>query len=368
MSSTTTARQSLQQSYPWTAAPLIVSAPMRVMSGPQLAVAVSAAGGLGFIGPGLSAAATLEDLQTARTLVAQSETLKTVAAEQRVLPLGVGFQIWNGDVETACRAIAEVPVSAVWLFAPRDEAELKLWVKKIRAVVDKDNLGTKVWLQVGTVGEAVAAASLEEDERVDVVVIQGDEAGGHRRTANCAGFVTLLPEVADLLKRDGKGSEIPLFAAGGIADGRGVAAALAVGAAGAVLGTRFLATPQARIKEGYRDEVVRAENGGENTVRTQLWNHLRGTFGWPGDYMPRGVVNASYREEKEGVPFEELKRRHDEAVEKSGNEAWGMERGRTATYAGAGVGLVRGVEDAGELVGRLRAECKTILTELKEKL
>jgi nitronate monooxygenase len=174
------------------------------------------------------------------------------------------------------------------------------------------------------------------------------------------GLMALFPEIADRLRDSG----ITLIAAGGIADGRGVAAALALGAQGVALGTRFLASTEARIKKGYQDEVVRASDAAQNTTRTQLYNHLRGTFGWPEHWSPRGVVNKSWQDQQAGVSFEELKARHDEAA-KSGDDGWGPE-GRLATYAGAAVGLIHSVEDAGMIVKRLRDETKEIVRGLIE--
>jgi nitronate monooxygenase len=143
-------------------------------------------------------------------------------------------------------------------------------------------------------------------------------------------------------------SRIPLFAAGGIADGRGVAAALCLGASGAVMGTRFLAASEARIRRGYQDEIVRASDGAASTTRTHLYNHLRGTFGWPEEYTPRTIWNKSFVEQQQGKSFEELKKLHDEAA-KDGDNGWGPE-GRLATYAGASVGLIHGVKDAEDIV------------------
>jgi nitronate monooxygenase len=137
---------------------------------------------------------------------------------------------------------------------------------------------------------------------------------------------------------------------------------LGVGAAGAAMGTRFLAAEEARIAKGYQEEVVRASDGGKNTVRTHLYNHLRGTFGWPEQWAPRTIVNKSWEEQEKGVEFDELKKKHDELL-KEGDKAWGPE-GRTATYAGAGIGLVRGVKSAGDIVEEVRGDTQAILKAL----
>lgn len=353
-----TLRDDLSASYPWTTTPLLISAPMRVMSGPHLAVAVTLAGGIGFIGPGAKPEDTAADLTIAKSLLTTPPTTTTnprlqTLTQNNLLPLGVGYQLWNGDLPTAASTTSTHRPAAVWLFAPRNgQPEIDTWTTTLRTASPT----TKIWLQIGTLREALAAAASASPP--DVLVIQGAEAGGHGRATDGAGFITLLPEIADATRESG----IPLIAAGGIADGRGVVAALGVGAAGAAMGTRFLASREARIARGYQDEVIRAVDGGANTVRTQLYNQLRGTFGWPEEFSPRGVVNRSWEEHQAGVGFEEIKKRHDEAVGK-GDAAWGPE-GWTATYAGANIGLVREVVGAGEIVQRTREEAANIIHAL----
>ena len=351
-------RKALAATYPWTTTPLIVGAPMRVMSGPHLAVAVSSAGGLGFIGPGEKPESTSIDLAAAKELLRQEDS-KSAASKARngLMPVGVGFQTWNGDLGAAAEAVGAYRPSAAWLFAPRNgQEELDEWTGKIREA----SPGTQIWIQVGTLREALAAAESSSRARPDVLVLQGAEAGGHGRATDGIGIITLLPEVADAIE----GSDMVLVAAGGIIDGRGVAAALSLGAGAAAMGTRFLAATEARIRRGYQAEVVRAGDGGASTTRTHLYNRLRGTTGWPAQWSPRGLTNASWAEHRAGVPFEELKRRHDNALEDVGKgdegEGWGP-RGRLATYVGAGVGLLRGVEDAGEIVRGVRREAGEIV-------
>ncbi|CAG8290830.1 unnamed protein product [Penicillium salamii] len=328
---------SLLARYPWVASPFVVSAPMKVMSGPALAVAVSRAGGLGFIGPGAKTQDTTNDLEKASTLIAN--TIPTTSA----LPVGVGYQLWADDVGIAVAAIEKYKPCAVWLYAPKQGSkDYSDWSSRIRQASPE----TQIWIQIGTLKEAKQLLQLSESP--DVVVLQGAESGGHGRANYSMGLMSLFPEVADVMAS----SRIPLFAAGGIADGRGLAAAMCLGASGAVMGTRFLAASEARISRGYQDEVVRASDGAVSTTRTLLYNHLRGTFGWPEEYSPRTIVNQSYVEQQQGKSFEELKILHDEAA-KAGDEGWGP-TGRLATYAGASVGLIHDVKNAGEIVRETR--------------
>ncbi|RBR20705.1 uncharacterized protein FIESC28_05222 [Fusarium coffeatum] len=340
--------------FPWMTSPFIVGAPMRVMSGPHLAFEISKAGGLGFIGPGAKPEDTSRDLATVRELLRSSpSTALPSTFPSDFLPVGVGFQLWNGDLRSAVQAVREHKPCAAWLFAPRQgQEELDEWTFQIREAYPD----IQVWIQIGTVQESVEITM--SGHHPDALVVQGAEAGGHGRATDGLGIMALFPEIADQVQD----CDISLFAAGGIADGRGVTAALSLGATGAVMGTRFLAATEARISKGYQQEVVRATDGAKCTTRTMLYNHLRGTMGWPEQYSPRGIVNRSFHDHQAGVDFEELKRRHDEAV-KSGDEGWGPE-GRLATYAGAAVGLVHDVRDAGDIVREVQSEAKEIIADL----
>lgn len=347
---TRTSKASLADSFPWTTTPLIISAPMRVLAGPKLATAVSSAGGIGFIGPS-TPDKTLSDLADARASLRRSSS----ADDPPRLPVGVGFQCWEGGLEHAVRAVGEHHPCAVWLFAPRGgQAELDEWTEAVRGAYP----AVSVWVQVGTLRESLEAARSKSPP--DVLVIQGAEAGGHGRARDGMGLMTLLPEAADALADSG----IPLIAAGGISDGRGVAAALALGAQGAAMGTRFLASAEARIAKGYQDEVVRATDGASCTARTTLYNRLRGTVGWPEEFSPRGVLNRSWEEYQAGVSEDVLRERY-KAAEAEGDAGWGP-GGRLATYAGAGVGLVRSVEDAREIVRGAREEARGVLGRLAD--
>ncbi|RGP79224.1 hypothetical protein FLONG3_2660 [Fusarium longipes] len=340
--------------FPWTTSPAIIGAPMRVMSGPHLALEISKSGGLGFIGPGVKPEDTSKDLGTVRELLCNSSPkILPSAFPSDALPVGVGFQLWNGDLNSAVEAVRENKPCAAWLFAPRrGQQELDKWTLEIR----KAYPGIQVWIQIGTVKESIEATM--SGHHPDALVIQGAEAGGHGRATDGLGLMALFPEIADQVQD----YDISLFAAGGIADGRGVAAALSLGATGAVMGTRFLAATEARISKGYQQEVVRATDGAQCTTRTMLYNHLRGTMGWPEQYSPRGIVNQSFHDHQAGVEFEELKKRHDEALQ-AGDKGWGPE-GRLATYAGAAVGLVHDVQDAGVIVERVQSEAKEIIVDL----
>jgi nitronate monooxygenase len=314
---------------------------MTVVAGPALAVAISRAGGLGFIGPSFKHEDTIANLEETSSLVQElraSAAFGEKPAPNSQLPVGLAFLLWKDDADAAATAVGQFKPCAVWLYAPRQSWELDEWSRKIRAAAPD----TQIWIQIGTVREAKAL--LQSPERPDVIVVQGTEAGGHGRARDGMGLMALLPEVADVMATSG----IPLLAAGGIADGRGVAAAMCLGASGAVMGTRFIASREARIPRGYQDEIVRVSDSGASTARTLLYNHLQGTYAWPEAYDPRVVINKSFTDHQEGKPFDQLKTLFEESV-KLGDGGWGPE-GRRATYAGASVGLIHEVKDAMDIV------------------
>lgn len=316
-----------------------------MITGPHLALAVARAGGIGFIGPGQTAV----DLNTATSLISKSPIPNYKIPP---LPLGVAFQMHADSLLDAVSAIKDNPTVAAWLFAPgKGQIETNEWIRTLRGAVR----GIQIWLQIGTLREAVDAAKSEHPP--DVLVVQGAEAGGHGRAHDGMGFITLVPEIDDAL-----GGRIPLVAAGGIVDGRGVVAALGVGAVGAAMGTRFLASSEARVSDGYQGHVVRASDGAKNTVRTGLYNRLRGTT-FPAEWEPRGLINRSWEEWEEGVSFDELKKRHDEALKEGRGHG---EEGRTATYAGAGIGLVKKIEGAAVIVEETRQEARMITKGLTD--
>ena len=339
--------RSLMDHYSWTEYPLIVSAPMRLISTAPLALSVSSNKGLGFLGVGTDVE-TLPALLKSATegLTSEIFSFELGSVPSGILPFGVGFICWGADLQAALDIFKQAPLkpAAVWLFAPKSNDELIRWVDGIRGVCDGR---TKIWVQVGSVVNALEVAKTCHP---DVLVIQGSDAGGHGLVQSCS-LMTLLPECADALKSEGFDS-ISLIAAGGIMDGRGVAAALALGADGVCMGTRFLASPEANISKGYRQDVIRANDGGNNTMRTTVYDSVRGTAGWPKDYNARGVLNHSFWDHAKGMTMEENKRLYEEALKK-GEDGWG-EHGRLTAYAGTGVGLVKSEMAVAEILDEVR--------------
>lgn len=343
----------MRNDYPWTISPLIISAPMRLIALAPLAVAVSRAGGLGFLAAGTGS--DLNDLD--RNLQKAADLLEKSPLEgavQNILPIGVGFINWGANFEKAKKAIGKHVPAAVWFFAPKQTTDLHDWAAGIREVSGGK---TKVWVQVGTVSDALEVARTCHP---DVLVVQGTDAGGHGLDRG-AGIISLLPEVADALSEAGI-KNIFLVAAGGITEGRGTAACLALGASGVVMGTRFLASNEAEIAKGYQDDVVRVIDGGVNTVRSDVYDTLRGTTGWPEHYGGRGIINQSYSDVKDGGITDETKRQYAKALQ-MGDKGWG-EQGRLTAYAGTGVGLIKDVKSARDILDEVRTSVDRIQSSL----
>jgi nitronate monooxygenase len=263
----------------------ILCAPMALVTGGQLAAAVSRAGGLGIVGGGYAGALGGEpDL---RSEIARIEGLK----------FGVGFITWA--LSKAPRALDEaLEHSPSCLFLsfgdPRPFAE------SIRRA------GARLVCQVQClrhVDEALEAGA-------DVVVAQGTEAGGHGARRSTLPFV---PEVADHLARHSQ--DTLLLAAGGIADGRGLAAAMMLGADGVVVGSRFWSSREALTPTKATDRAATAT--GDDTVRTKAIDALRGTP-WPPEFSFRVVENDftrewAHREKEAAAAFGSLAARFSEA-------------------------------------------------------
>lgn len=238
----------------------IFSAPMGGgTAGPALSAAVSNAGGCGILGlGGVPALAVPELIRATRT------------ATERPFGAGLLLPFLDPAAFEACLAERLPFLVLFW-------GELTPWVGHAH------RRGIRVFAQVGSVAEARAAARAG----ADAVIAQGFEAGGHVRGTTSLG--ALLPAVVAAVK------PLPVLAAGGIATGAGLAAALAAGAQGAMLGTRFLASPEASATDEYKRRIVAAN--AEDTVHTTLFG-----VGWP-DAPHRVLRNRAVAEwEAAGSP------------------------------------------------------------------
>lgn len=204
------------------------------LAGVNLAAAVSNAGGLGVLGMGgLPAPATREQIHQLRSLT------------QRPFGVNIIMPLMD-DQQIQCCLDEKVPLLILFWGDPSP------YVEKAHSV------GTKIAVQAGSVDEAKAAAAAG----VDAVIAQGVEAGGHVRGTTALSI--LLPATVDAVR------PLPVIAAGGIADARGVVAALDLGAQAVSLGTRFLCSNESRAAAAYKQRIVRAK--AEDTYYTKLFD------------------------------------------------------------------------------------------------
>jgi len=317
-----------------------------------LAIAVTRAGGLGQIG-------------SANDLSALSAHLTTAANElqrtpEGLLPIGVGFLPFLVDIEEAMAVVGKFWPAVVWLFAAKQVGDYAVWAKRVREV----SPGSMVWVQVGSVRDAVRVA---REAKPDVLVTQGADAGGHG-LAKSAGLVSILPEVRDTLAAEGLLDDVVVVGSGGIVDGRGAAAALALGAEGVVMGTRFLSASETALHPNWRAEVLRAGDGGQGTVKSMLFDELRGPSIWPEGYDGRGLVNASSGDFDRGLGIDEVRRLFAEASQEEDGGFGAGGKGRAAMWAGTGVGLVTKEQSAAEIVEEVRNGARKALEDAKSRL
>jgi nitronate monooxygenase len=304
----------------------IMCAPMALITGGRLAAAVSSAGGLGIVGGGYAGVLGGEpDLMQELTHV-QGHTF------------GIGFITWA--LARAPHVLDEVlshsPYCVFLSFGdPRPFAE------RVR------QSGAKLICQVQAlrhIDEAIEAGAA-------AIVAQGTEAGGHGATRSTLPFV---PEVADYLAKHAPTTL--LLAAGGIADGRGLAATLMLGADGVVVGTRFWASEEALTPPAASDRAIRAT--GDDTVRTKAIDALRGVP-WPGEFSFRVVKNIlteqwAHREAEAAATFGSLAKAYAEARSRQDLDV-------VAVVAGECVGLISDRPSAASIVDAMVRQAELLL-------
>ncbi|OAQ54519.1 hypothetical protein HTG_02910 [Natrinema mahii] len=317
----------------------IVQAPVGSATTSELAAAVSAAGGLGHL------AVTWRDCEETRRAIRETRELTDDPfAVNLALDEATTVVDTDDHLETVLESGAPIVTLSFGDAAP---------------YVDRIHDAGAVVTQ--TVGSAEAARDAVE-AGVDAVVTQGLEAGGHVESE--VATTALVPRVADAV-----GDEVPVIAAGGIADGRGIAAALALGADGAWLGTRFVATEEARVHDEYRRRL--RESDETDTAYTTLFDK-----GWPG--TPHRVLGNETLErwEREGRPPAgerpgerdvvatrdgEPIERYDEALATPDVEG---DIESMALFAGQSVGLIDADQSAGAVVESLVAETRDAISGL----
>jgi enoyl-[acyl-carrier protein] reductase II len=300
----------------------ILQAPIWPATAPELVAAASEAGALGSLGAVFGSADGIEE---------QIERVRELTER----PFAVNHVVPLLD-EDAFAATLEARPAAV-SFALGDPGGL---VERVHSI------GALAIHQVHTVGQAREAAA----RGVDVVIAQGSEAGGQGMVAG-VGAIALVPQVVDAV------APIPVLAAGGIADGRGLAAALVLGAAGANIGTRFLASEEAGADRAWKRLIVEASS--EDAVRFEAWGAIMPPPERGYDVVPR-VIRTDFVaawEHRAGAARAEAERLRAEIMASVQNG-----RGHELTpFTGQSAGLIDDVRPAAEIVAAMVAEAEDAL-------
>ncbi|OBG95912.1 oxidoreductase [Mycobacterium sp. E3251] len=301
----------------------IVLAPMAMISGGRLAAAVTSAGGLGLIGGGYG----------------DSDWLRREFERADGARVGCGFITWSlaRQPELLNEALARQPAAIMLSFG-----DLQPFADRIRAA------GVPLIAQAQKLDHARRAL----DAGADVVVAQGGEAGGHGMTVRST--FTLVPDVVDLVAD--RAPDTLVLAAGGVTDGRGLAAALALGADGVLVGTRFWASPEALVSPRAHERALAA--GGDDTVRTRAYDLVR-RLDWPAGYNARALGNAFLdtwhgNEDRLAASLPEAVVDYEKAVAAEDFDG-------AAILVGEGVGLVRRVRPAADIVADMVEQAGRIL-------
>ena len=304
----------------------IVCAPMALATGGRLAAAVSSAGGLGIIGGGYAG------------ILGGEPNLTTELAHVQGQKYGIGFITWAlaRNPHVLDEVLGQSPYCVFLSFGdPRPFSERIL------------QSGTKLICQVQSLRHVDQAI----DAGAAAIVAQGAEAGGHGALRSTLPFV---PEVADYLAK--KSPTTLLLAAGGIADGRGLAAALMLGADGVVVGTRFLVSEEALTPVVASERLARAT--GDDTVRTKAVDALRGVS-WPGEFSYRVLKNKlteqwAHREAEATAAFGSLAATYAEARARRDLDTY-------AVGAGECVGLIHDHPTALCILETMVADARSLL-------
>ncbi len=279
----------------------------------NLAAAVSEAGGLGLIG---GASATAD--------VVRNEIRK--AKELTDKPIGVNVMLMSPYADEVAQVIVEEGIKAVTTGAGNPEKYMEMW----------KNAGVKVMPVVAS----VALAKRMEKYGADAVVAEGCESGGHigSQTTMC-----LVPQVVDAV-------DIPVIAAGGVADGRGFAAAMMLGAEAVQIGTRFVASKESIVHANYKERIIKAKDiDSEVTGRS---------YGHPIRVLRNKMTREYLRMEKEGAAFEELEHLTLGSLRKAVVEGDVM---NGSLMAGQIAGLVKEEKSCDEIVKEIMSQAEVLL-------
>jgi NAD(P)H-dependent flavin oxidoreductase YrpB (nitropropane dioxygenase family) len=290
---------------------------------PPLVAAVSEAGGLGAMG---CHRLSPQQIREAAADI-RSRTNRSFA---------LNFLIFHAEEESFAAALAERP-SAMAFAWPRPDQDVTSYVGRAK------DAGCKVTYMAGGVPEALIGV----EAGADVIVAQGTEGGGH---VSWNATMALVPMVVDAV------GSVPVIAAGGIADGRGLAAALALGAQGVLLGSRFLASEESPLHQNFKQAIVDAD--GHDTVLTEIPDIAQATV-WPGA-MSRAKRNR-FIERWAGQEWA-LRQNQVQALADliAARKAGDVEE--ASLSMGQDAGLIHDIPPAGEIVKRIAEQAEEILS------
>ncbi|HEY2987760.1 MAG TPA: nitronate monooxygenase [Candidatus Binatia bacterium] len=294
-----------------------------------LVAAVSNAGAFGTLGT-----SGLNDAQ----LRAEVEAIRRATAK----PFGINHLLFEIDEDRFTSTLEARPAVVAFAWARADQ-DLRAYFKRAH------DAGCKVMHMAGEVPEAARAA----EAGADVIVAQGTEAGGH------VGWMAAMPLVPMIVKAV---APLPVLAAGGIADGKGLAAALALGADGVLVGTRFMATDESPLHTNFKQAIVRSD--GHDTMLTEIPDIASGRV-WPGA-MSRARRNA-FIERWAGREWA-LRRDQREAAKAVLEARKSGDSDNAPLFIGQDAGLIDAVKPAGEIVETMVAEAERIIQERLSKL
>jgi NAD(P)H-dependent flavin oxidoreductase YrpB (nitropropane dioxygenase family) len=300
----------------------IVLGGMGSATSPPLVAAVSNAGGLGTLGTSAFAG---------EQIAAAAKAIRKATDK----PFGINHLLFRIKDEDYAVTLAARPAVIAFAWARKDQDLRRFFARAHDA-------GSKVMYMASTRPEAVRAA----EAGADVIVAQGSEGGGH---VGWMATMAIVPMVVSAV------APLPVLAAGGIADGRGLVASLALGAEGVLLGTRFLATPEAPIHENFKQAIVKSD--GHDTLLTEIHDLASGQV-WPGA-MARVQRNAVV-ERWMGREWAVREDREEIAQALADARKAGDVHNTTLLF-GQDAGLIDSIEPAGKIVESIAAEAEEIL-------